>query len=218
MIVQDLSHQTFGRLWVIEKNKKNKWKNWEYWCLCECGNIKSIAGGNLLNGSTTSCGCLRDEKVGNLNRKHNGRTKHLVEYIAWKHMLGRCYNPNEEQYENWGGRGIAVCAEWRYSFLQFLKDMGPRPGPGYSLDRIDNDGNYCKENCRWATRKEQMNNTRRQKKLTFNNQTKLLTEWSLIVGISYLILYRRYFKWGWNEEQTFLTPRGIGKMRIQNGH
>lgn len=120
-----------------------------------------------------------------------------TEYRCYRHMIERCYSKSCKEYKMWGGRGITVCDRWLekpYGFKNFLEDVGPRPR-GYSIDRIDNNGNYCPENCRWATPKEQANNRRVRKDAplyTFRGETKTLMEWSKVTGISYRRLLDRY--------------------------
>lgn len=146
----------------------------EWYCRCDCGTRRVVSGGNLTRGLTLSCGCLRREllaesKKGNeYNHKHGhapaGRSS--PEYRAWAKMKDRCGNPNSAEYKNYGARGIAVCERWsgRSGFPNFLADMGPRPSPELSLDRIDNGGDYTPNNCRWATRAQQNANRRPYKR------------------------------------------------------
>jgi hypothetical protein len=126
-------------------------------CRCACGTEKVVDAYNLKIGVSLSCGCLRIETV----RTHNEGVKRTPEYWAWHAMIQRCENPRVKHWENYGGRGITVCSTWRADYRNFLVDMGRKPTPKHSLDRYpDNDGNYGPGNCRWATQKEQMRNTR----------------------------------------------------------
>ncbi|MCK5608150.1 hypothetical protein KAR91_40085, partial [Candidatus Pacearchaeota archaeon] len=146
----------FGRLLVLgEASKKGKKLYWH--CVCDCGRNITVYAESLKGGDSKSCGCLNLERV----------TKHgmidTIEYTSWKKMKSRCYNPKHKHFNHYGGRGITVCGRWMESFENFFKDMGPRPSKKYSLDRINNNGNYEPSNCRWATLSEQHRNTRRNK-------------------------------------------------------
>jgi hypothetical protein len=129
-------------------------------CNCDCGNEVKVRLGNLRNNHTTSCGCFRKEIMGKLGLSSitHGMIK-TSEYNSWASMKNRCDNPNSRDYKNWGGRGIKICKEW-YSFNNFIKDMGMKPDKTYSIDRINNDGNYEPSNCRWVDSKTQNNNRR----------------------------------------------------------
>ena len=127
------------------------------------------------------------------------------EYHAWYGMIRRCYTPHYRQFVNYGGRGITVCDRWKTSFMAFLKDIGRRPSPDHSLDRINNDGNYEPGNCRWATNVEQCNNMRRNVRFTFDGVTKTLRQWSRTTGISSGSLEAR-IKLGWDVERMLTTP------------
>ena len=124
-------------------------------------------------------------------------------YSVWAAMKQRCLNPNHPHYKDWGGRGITVCERW-LSFDNFLADMGEKP-PKMQIDRIDNDGNYEPENCRWASPKQQLLNTRRTRLVTFNGQTKALSEWADELGINRSTLYKRINRSGWTPEDALAT-------------
>ncbi|MGW2692395.1 hypothetical protein ACWC3Y_11095 [Streptomyces sp. NPDC001296] len=132
------------------------------------------------------------------------RSKHEL-YDTWRTMIRRCHAPSSHAYPRYGGRGIHVCPEWRASFDAFLEDVPPRPGPGYTLDRIDNNGPYAPGNVRWATAGQQARNTRVNHYLTARGQTRLLEEWVEITGIPKSTLFGR-IKNGWSDEQAINTP------------
>src|SRR6266481_6397494 len=153
--VKDLSNQRFGRLvayWPSARGSRGA----TYWlCLCDCGNL-SVVRGNRLGGTTRSCGCIRRELCSIASLRHGGSG--TVEYHAYHSALKHCRDENHPRYKDWGGRGIQFLFE---SFEQFFLELGPKPSAIYSLDRIDNDGNYESGNVRWATPKQQMNNQRK---------------------------------------------------------
>jgi hypothetical protein len=167
----DLKDRRFGRLVVQYRNGSDKHGNALWYCLCDCGNTKSVPGSHFKNGHTQSCGCLLQEnckRMGKANRTHGhsvgGRL--TTEYKTWESMLQRCYNPHDkEHWKNYGGRGIRVCDSWNPgkggSFQNFLGDMGLKPAPEFSIDREDTNGDYTPKNCQWATMSQQVKNRRK---------------------------------------------------------
>ena len=156
----DLTGITFGRLSVISYAGKIKGNKYHYWnCQCSCGKMTTAASAALKTGNVSSCGCLKAELIAKRCGTH-GMTK-TREWNSWRGMTERCYNPSHKNYGQYGGRGITVCESW-HKFENFFRDMGYRPDKK-SLDRINVNGNYCLENCKWSTQREQMLNTRRSK-------------------------------------------------------
>lgn len=169
-----LEGQRFGRLTVLQKaearNGKQRWL-----CMCDCGGRNTVATGSLRSGHIQSCGCLYVESRG--TRRTHGKSK-LPEYRVWKSMITRCENRTRDFWKRYGGRGIYVCDRWRNDFTAFLRDMGPRPSSGHTIERINNDGNYEPDNCRWATYEEQGQNTSRARRITFDGQTMSIGGWA----------------------------------------
>lgn len=190
----DITGKVFGRLTVLSRQdiepKRTHWK-----CLCECGKIAVVCGARMRAGVSSSCGCLSREvraRNGRRNKTH-GMTK-SPEYRAWFDMKDRCYNPKISNFADYGGRGIMVWLAWIKSFEQFYKDMGPRPSPEHSLDRIDNDGGYEPINCRWATREEQANNKRTTDLHFYQDTWMSLSQIAHLTGIQQPTLWSRLYR------------------------
>jgi hypothetical protein len=163
---RQLRGRRFGRLTVVARARSRRHPGGgcrTYWaCRCRCGRMKEIATDKLLNGNTKSCGCFRREVAPGRPLKHGNRrvVKTSRAYRSWRAAKTRCFNGNYDGFQRYGGRGITMCKKWSRSFAAFLADMSKRPR-GKTLDRKDNDGNYKPGNCRWATPKQQSENTRR---------------------------------------------------------
>ena len=185
----NLTGQKFGKLTALKivGNNPVGGRIWE--CRCECGNMTTALARQLRGGSKASCGCLKVEngrKVGARRGaelfRHGHTTTNSRAYASWSSMRTRCLNKNDGHYPAYGGRGIIVCGRWD-DFLLFLEDMG-QPPTGTTLGRVDNDGGYCKENCRWETPKQQARNRRNSNRVTFRGETRSLAEWCDVLGKS----------------------------------
>jgi hypothetical protein len=170
---------------------------------CDCGSKKSVNLRDLLYGGVVSCGCYHSERSSLRFKKHGRSTS--VEYFTWRRMKQRCLQKNLRSWPDYGGRGITVCAQWVDSFENFLADMGPRPGLGYSLDRIDNDGNYEPGNCRWALLVEQANNKRSSRLVEAHGKRQTVAQWARETGIrEFTIRYR--LNQGWSPDDAVTVP------------
>lgn len=197
----DMIGKQFGRLKVLEESG-HLGLFVAFKCQCECGNTTTVRGPSLRSGNTTSCGCVHRAMVGNLNKTHGLRRS--AEYSVWQNMITRCTNSSTDCFYRYGGRGITVCNEWR-DFEKFHGDMGDRP-QGMTLERIDNNGPYSKENCRWATLKEQARNTRRTQMVEHNGKRQCLKDWADEVGLAYNTLRKRFVIYNWPFEKALTTP------------
>lgn len=186
----DLSGQKFNRLFVIERNL-NKKHPVEWFCKCDCGNITSVQSHGLKSGTSKSCGCFKKESMSKIAIKHDKSLSSI--YKIWTSAKGRCLNPKNKSYHRYGARGITISKDWM-NFDNFYRDMGDHP-EGFSLDRIDNDKGYSKENCRWATPKEQSSNTCKNLKLIYENKEynlwDLYEKFSKPLNILYSVVWRR---------------------------
>lgn len=194
---RDLTGQTFGRLTAVSYVDTTK-EHARWLCKCACGGSVIVPAYALRRGNTKSCGCINREKM----------TKHgyfgTRTYNTWCSMIQRCFNTNYPEFEKYGGRGITVCDRWKESFENFLADMGERP-EDTSIDRIDVNGNYEPDNCRWANRSVQSSNQRRHQTITFNGETLTCGQWSLRIGGSPNIVTKR-LQAGWSEEDAVSKP------------
>lgn len=191
--LEDLTGKRFGRLLVIGCAGKNQSNQTKWSCLCDCGNTITALGYNLKNGNTKSCGCLQKDIMKTQLLKH-GKTGSRL-FNTWLHMKQRCNNPNDRAYKNYGARGITVCDEWQNDFEAFYTWATTS---GYSdnltIDRIDNNGSYSPENCRWITIQEQQGNKRDNVRVTFNGQIKTVSEWAREFNCRTSAVYREILK------------------------
>lgn len=179
--VYRLEGQRFGRWTVIEQSGVDKRGEKLYRCECDCGTIKEVKSSNLRNGTSSSCGCLARELTSERSKTHGMSNSRL--FNIWSGMRTRCNNPNDYHYKWYGERGVRVCDEWNdfETFQNWANDNGY--DEDLSIDRINTNGDYEPSNCRWVTQYEQMNNTRKNVKLTYNGDTKCLAEWAREIGI-----------------------------------
>jgi hypothetical protein len=175
-----LEGRQFGRLTVLEEAGKTEFGAIRWLCRCSCGVEKVISGYCLIQGKALSCGCYKNERAKELRTIHGHAYDDSLksEYATWKSIRQRCYNPNTVGSEFYLGKGIKVCERWMKSFKNFLDDMGPKPDASYSIDRIDNNGNYEPSNCRWATRQEQVENRSVCIKYEYNGESLLVSQWA----------------------------------------
>lgn len=182
-------------------------QNGERWLAeCSCGNRRVVLLNNLKRKASTSCGCFNREKQRVLHTTHGQAGKQTSLYLRWASMRNRCENKKCKQYHNYGGRGITVCERWRKSFEAFRDDIGEPPSSRHTIDRIDNNGNYEPSNVRWATRKEQMHNVRYNRLVTYNGETRCLTEWCDILKITRSSAKRRLDS-GMSPEEALSIPK-----------
>ena len=209
----DLIGQKFGRLVVLQCSDIRKSGHICWLCQCSCGERTIVTSSHLKNGITKSCGCLRVEKTKWRSAKHGhgGRGKQSATYISWSNMLRRCLNDNCLAYHNYGGRGIAVCEQWK-SFPNFLRDMNEAP-KGCQIDRIDNNKGYYKENCRWVAPKVNSRNRRNNHLLTYNGKTQCIVDWANECNIKRSTLWARLCLYGWSPEKALTTS--VEKRRIR---
>lgn len=204
--MKDLKGKQFGRLTAISYEGRGHWS-----CRCKCGTQTSVLTTNLTKGNSTSCGCRRLET----NHKHG--MAGTPQWHAWQAMRQRCENPKNPDFRNYGGRGIKVCEKWS-KFALFLEDMGLRP-PGFDIDRIDNNGDYEPGNCRWVSRKENLNNRRNNRIVTWHGETLPLTTWAERLGVNPTTLFTRLHR-GWSIEEIMTKPvtkRRQLRKELRNG-
>jgi hypothetical protein len=200
----DLTGKKFNKLLVIKRAGVNRDGKALWECLCDCGKTTVTFSYRLKSGKTASCGCLQTEALIRRNTIHGFATvgHKCSEFNTWMNIKQRCYNPKNDRYTDWGGRGIKVCRRWlgKNGFINFMADMGPKPSKNHSIDRIDNDGNYTSSNCKWSTRKEQASNTSKNRWLSHNGTTMILTDWAKSLkcqesGIQYFLKKGKTMDW-----------------------
>lgn len=205
MRLNNLAGERFGRWLVLRRHGDARPVRWE--CQCECGSVGIVTGCNLRTGHSKSCGCLKREvsrRVAAGWTKTHGKSKSRT-FRIWKNAIYRCHTESCPQFNRYGGRGIKVCQQWRDSFECFLIDMGEPPSPNHTLDRIDNDGDYCPANCRWATQGQQLRNRGGYNVYLEHDGHRLtVSEWAERLGIHHGTLRKR-IQMGWSAEKTLTT-------------
>lgn len=222
---EDLTGRKFSNLTVLSlHHKKQLYKKdgkpnghlYYYECICVCGKKSIVAASALKNSSVKSCGCLQRKRVSEMakisSRKHGYRNTRL--YREWQSMKGRCYYSSVNGYERYGGRGISVCDEWRDNFISF-KDWAMAHGYNdeLTIDRINVNGNYEPNNCRWVTQKVQSRNSRTNHLITYNNETHCLVEWAEVLGMPYTVIKNRITRLKWDVKRAFTEPVHQEKVR-----
>lgn len=193
-----------GRLTVVGSEVRGVNNRLAHLCVCECGKEKVVTASNLRLKRSTSCGCLtREQSL--LATKTHGESRKSAEYIAWVSMKARCYDQKTANWSRYGGRGVTVCAEWVSSFETFLRDMGRKPSTNHSLDRKDVNGNYCSENCAWATNSEQSLHRSDNRFISAFGKTATIKEWEGIVKVKSSTIRARLER-GWTAEAALTTP------------
>lgn len=213
----DMTGQRYGRLLVVERaGSRNNRAHWL--CECTCGGSKIVDGCSLRDGDTTSCGCLHREMMsamakanhaaGTIKYKrthgHSGKHRSLT-YNTWTGMRQRCHYPGSIGYATYGAKGVTVCERWRYSFENFLADMGERK-PGFTLDRVCNSKGYEPDNCRWLDSKGQRLNRADVRLLSYQGRTQSVTDWGRELGISPFTIYKRLDRNKWSVHRSLSTP------------
>lgn len=202
----DLTNMKFGKLTVVSRTTSKHPIMWE--CLCECGKSKEVYSAYLRYGETKSCGCSKAEFIRNFVTTHGMRN--TKEYSCWTNLKSRCSNLDDPHY---GGRGIKVCDRWKNSFDNFYEDMGNAPTKEHSIDRIDWDGDYEPDNCRWATWAEQQNNKKETRRFLYRGNHLTIREAMATIEnceVSYRSIWTR-LNLGWNFQEALETP--VRKMR-----
>ncbi len=205
---KQIAGKKFGRLRVLSFAGLNKHRSSMWNCECDCGATGVYKGRNLTIGKTKSCGCWHEEVLRNPAKKHGHTSREKgvsSEWNAWKAMKQRCQNPNNRNWKRYGGRGITVCERWQ-DFVNFFQDMGKKPSPKLTIERVNNDGGYSKDNCIWASRSVQNRNTNRNKFVTFNGKSQTIKDWANEYGLVFNTLYFRILR-GWPMEKALSQPK-----------
>lgn len=203
MEAENLAGKKFTRLTVIKRVENNKFNQVTWECLCDCGKTVYTTSGKLKSGNSKSCGCYSHDMIAERTRTHGCSGDRL--YLVWTGIIRRCNNPNAKEYVRYGGRGIAVCDEWRKfeNFKEWAEAQGydnDAPRGKYTIERIDNNGNYEPSNCKFAANKEQARNTRTNRLIQFNGKEMCIAEAAELAGLPYYLVYERIVRLGWSPD------------------
>lgn len=204
--VKNIIGQRFNRLVVIEYAGLSNQNQAKWLCRCDCNNEVSVEAGSLKTGNTQSCGCLNRELIRSRKSRLTHGMRNSLEYSTWCSIKRRCYNPNQENYERYGGKGIRMCARWLNSFENFYEDMGPKPTHNHTIERKDSSKDYSPDNCIWLPSRYQSKNRRTVIKIKYQGKEMILKDWARELGMNYITLYYRIIKQGLPPEIAFTKP------------
>jgi hypothetical protein len=213
MRTKDMTGIRYGRLVGVRETGRCTGGQAKWLFRCDCGNEIELPGFGVRAGNTRSCGCFRRDRSIERFTKH-GRSK-TPEWSVWCGIRKRCTNPAAAEFPYYGGRGIKMCERWN-DFANFYVDMGPRPSPKHSIDRIDSNGHYEPSNCRWATKLEQLNNTRRNVFVEFDGKRMTVSQWEAALGVKTGALKLRLRR-GWPVQEAFTRPYTNSRKGIKHG-
>lgn len=208
----DITGQRFGRLLVMSLTRDEKGRR-AWICRCDCGKDFLTYAGRLKHGNPRSCGCgvILATIARSTSHGQSRRGQKTPEYRAWRNMVNRCHDEANAAYHNYGGRGILVCERWRHDYAAFFADMGPKPSSKHTIDRTDNSKGYEPDNCRWATRKQQMRNFRGNRLIEHNGETRCVSEWAERYRLPFKALCRRLDR-GWSVLDVLTKPLRITSL------
>lgn len=204
---KDITGQRFGKL-TVSHRADNRYSGQAFWaCICDCGAATETNTARLISGRTKSCGCI------GRNAAYRHGMHNTTEYRIWQQAKERCHNPRKASFQRYGARGVFMIDRWRNDFVEFYTDMGRRPSLNHSLDRIDNEGPYSPENCRWATNEVQYRNRRQTVWIEFQGETLCAKDWCRRYGLDEATFAAR-LKRKWPLEKALLTP--VKKQKGKN--
>ena len=212
MSMYNLIGQRFGKLLVVELTGIHDHKERHWRCVCDCGNEYIAKSSGLVHGQTVQCRQCSYKQISQTNNRGLSEPKRL--HGIYVNMMTRCYNSNYELFHRYGGRGIAVCDDWRKGGFAAFRAWALSNGysDDLTIERIDNDKGYSPDNCRWATRTEQANNRHTNRLLSLNGETDTMANWSRRLNIPYHAIQTRIDRCGWSEEEALSTPYRKGRV------